>query len=193
MDKRLVFAVLLGSSLTGAIAQASSSAWSGRLGAARWSSISATMSHGRLCMEVKDGSAENGAIIQVAQCDASNVSQQWQAYDLLETGEHYHLWSMVSGACMQVQDGSPENGAAIDQDECRGDWSQRWLLKPWSQTGTPGFPGPMTIVNAATGKCLELSSLTVRPGETATLTQAECASPVLLRSARQVWSADGWF
>jgi hypothetical protein len=193
MDKRLVFAVLLGSSLTGALAQASSFAWSGTPGATRLSSISATMSRGRLCMEVKDGTWENGAIIQVAQCDASNISQQWQAYDFLETGEHYYLWSMASGACMQVKDGSPESGAVIDQDECRGDWSQRWLLKPWAQVGNARFPGPMTIVNAATGKCLELSSLTVRPGETATLTQADCASPVTIRSARQVWSADGWF
>ncbi|BDU23207.1 hypothetical protein DYGSA30_46640 [Dyella sp. GSA-30] len=115
------------------------------------------------------------------------------AYDPLDTGEQYHLWSMASGACMQVQDGSPENGAGISQEECNGDWSQRWILKPWAQTGTPRFPGPMTIVNAATGKCLELSSLTPRPGQEVSLVQRTCASPVTIRGAFQVWSADSWF
>jgi Ricin-type beta-trefoil lectin domain len=74
-----------------------------------------------MCMDVAWGSHQNGAVIQLVNCNG-NVAQQFRlspAGDLVNTG---------ANKCVDVVDQQTRNGTALQLWDCNGQANQKWGL-----------------------------------------------------------------
>lgn len=74
------------------------------------------------CLDVRDVSQANGALLQLYQCLIYQYNQQFYLY---EAGQawRYQIVTAHSGKCLDVKDVSQADGAYIQQWDCLG-WSQ---------------------------------------------------------------------
>ncbi|WP_070018231.1 RICIN domain-containing protein [Streptomyces nanshensis] len=72
-----------------------------------------------LCMDVANGSTENGAVIQLAYC-SGNPAQQFRL------SEGSDLVNPQADKCVAVRDGDVQSGTPLQLWECSGDDSQKW-------------------------------------------------------------------
>jgi Ricin-type beta-trefoil lectin domain len=74
-----------------------------------------------LCMDVAWGSKDDGAVVQIANCNG----QPAQQFVLGGDGE---LVNPQANKCVQIKDQSRRNGAELEIWECTGSESQKWRL-----------------------------------------------------------------
>lgn len=86
------------------------------------------------CVDVPGNSPAAGAIVEMWGCNGG-PSQVW-TFETDGTVQH-------DGMCLDIYENKTANGALIDQNTCTGAANQQW-----AQTGS-------TLVNPATGKCLD--------------------------------------
>jgi hypothetical protein len=103
------------------------------------------------CVDVLNGSAENGARAQQWTCNGG-PQQKW-AGPAVETvgGVNYiNLIAKHSGKCMDVTGASTANGAGIQQWTCNGGNQQKWTL----QSVESPAPATETSINVPPGEVL---------------------------------------
>lgn len=135
-------------------------------GAAGWMHITSKWS-GK-CVDVRDQEADaiSGHVQQWKCKDVSN--QQWLG--VLQWDGAYELISQRNGKCLAVDDGATYAGALVVTTSCFPDDSaQRWRFKidPF-----PNASGSYWLVNAHSGKCLELPGWNTNDG--LLLAQSDC-------------------
>jgi hypothetical protein len=72
-----------------------------------------------LCMDVANGSTENGTVIQLADC-SGNPAQQFRL------SEGSDLVNPQADKCVAVRDGNVQSGTPLQLWECTGEDSQKW-------------------------------------------------------------------
>jgi len=123
-----------------------------------------------LCMDVRDYSTSNGAVLQVYDCTyASN--QNFIFYDTPAFAV-YTITASNSGKCLDIRDASTANGAQLQQWTCNGQSNQLFYIYPI--TATSGSLQPLHVG----GKCLTASG----NYNTALVVQSTCNG-----SAAQEW------
>ncbi|MEQ4305600.1 RICIN domain-containing protein [Plantactinospora sp. B6F1] len=126
------------------------------------------------CLEVADGSVENGALVQQASCSAS-ARQQWR---VVASAGRFNLVNVGSTRCLDVPSGSAVSGLRLQQWGC-GDGTK--VNQLWSFPASSAAPGKYRITSAASGLCVS-----DRDGSTAggnPIVQESCADV-----ARMQWA-----
>ena len=70
-------------------------------------------------MDVANGSTENGAAIQLADCNG-NPAQQFRL------SEGSDLVNPQANRCVAVRDGNVQSGSQLQLSDCTGEDSQKW-------------------------------------------------------------------
>ncbi|GIE78418.1 hypothetical protein Aph02nite_43680 [Actinoplanes philippinensis] len=97
--------------------------------------------HSDRCLDVIDGSANEGARVQQWDCN-SNWQQQW-AFNQVGTYQGMPLFQIASrhtnyGKCLDVLDGIMTNGQPIQQWTCDTTPQQRWIQERMPYVHTRG-------------------------------------------------------
>lgn len=86
---------------------------------------------GNWCMDVRDVSYSNGALIQLYQCLGPNqMNQRWYLFPVPEWTGYYNVYQIVaahSGKCLDVKDYNLSDGAPLQQWDCLGYGQQNQL------------------------------------------------------------------
>jgi hypothetical protein len=78
------------------------------------------------CLDVKDVSAQNGALVQQWDCWGGG-NQKWRLEDV--GGGYYQIHAQFTNKCLDVKDVSAQNGALVQQWDCWGGGNQKWRLE----------------------------------------------------------------
>jgi len=117
-----------------------------------------------LCIEVSNGSVENGAPLVQANCVSS---QSWQFFEITETSAgQYKLLNLRSGKVADIPAGSGANNIVVQQWDDNGTGAQRFRLQRTAVLDR------YRIVNVNNGKCLGIAAASLNPG--ASVEQATC-------------------
>ena len=115
----------------------------------------------RLCVELVQASAQEGVRLQQGDCRDSRSD-----WDLIELGNNeVAIVNRATGLVVDVEDASRDDGATIRQWTWNQTGAQRWRLD--AKTG-----GTYQIVNANSGKCLDVVARSTVPG--AVIAQYRC-------------------
>ncbi|GAB3238815.1 RICIN domain-containing protein [Glycomyces halotolerans] len=106
-----------------------------------------TARHSGKCMDVVNGSSEDGAEIIQYDCHGG-ANQQWQLQPT--GGGYYQIVAWNSGKCIDVDGNSTSNGARIIQWPCNGGTNQQWELRD-------AGGGHVQLVARHSGKCIDVS------------------------------------
>ncbi|AVT28325.1 hypothetical protein C6361_01120 [Plantactinospora sp. BC1] len=98
------------------------------------------------CLEVVNGSVDNGALVQQASCSAS-ARQQWR---VVSSGGRFTLVNVGSTRCLDVPSGSAVSGLRLQQWGC-GDGTK--VNQGWSFAASSAA-GKYRITSAASGLCV---------------------------------------
>ncbi len=105
------------------------------------------------CMDVKDRSTANGAMIQEYPCKVPNTTDaQNQLFQPQPSGTHSQLVNYNSGKCIELVNGSLVDGGTVWQWACNGATKQQWDVVFVSQNskGVPTYQ----FRSVVSGKCL---------------------------------------
>lgn len=109
-----------------------------------------------LCVEVANGSMDNGAPLRQADCVDS---QSGQFFDITEvTAGQYKLVNMRSGKAADIPAGSGANNVVVQQWEDNGTGAQRFRIQRTATTDR------YRIANVNNGKCLNIAAASLVSG-----------------------------
>lgn len=131
------------------------------------------------CMDVKDSSTGNGAMIQEYTCKNPGTSGAAnQEFQVQASGAGVQFVNLHSFKCMEIVGWSVLDGGTADQSTCSGAANQQWtlILVSTDRHGTENY----LFKNVYSGKCLH------RANSGTPLYQITCASTDL----SQVWRDD---
>lgn len=106
------------------------------------------------CLDIKNGSTENGGQIQQWSCYAGH-NQVWRL--IPAGGGVYQIRSFATGKCLDVEGSSKADGARIQQWACNGTSAQLFCIEETES-------GSYRIVSKASGKALDISGRSVDDG-----------------------------
>ncbi|MEV7190220.1 RICIN domain-containing protein [Streptomyces sp. NPDC093510] len=118
--------------------------------------------HSGKCVEVADGSSDDGAEVVQRGCD-SGLEQQWRFEDA--GGGYVRVLSQHSGKCLDVADESTADGAFVNQYRCSSGAHQQWRFE---ERGDDTY----RLVARHSGKCLDVADKSA--SDDARLVQSSC-------------------
>ncbi|WP_156056361.1 RICIN domain-containing protein [Streptosporangium roseum] len=113
------------------------------------------------CLDVKDFSPKNGAIVQLWRCN-QNANQLWTMH------KDGSIRNSLNGKCLDVRDFNSKNRAAVQMWKCTGNANQQWY---WSSSKHNGYK---TLRSRLNNRCLD-----------ATEKQSKNGTPL------QIWACHG--
>ncbi|MGY0231325.1 RICIN domain-containing protein [Longispora urticae] len=129
-----------------------------------------------LCIDVKDRSTGNGAIVQEFGCKVPNSSGSGnQQFTFQSSGAGVQIVAQHSGKCLDLANWSTADGGTVQQWACSGGANQQWKVQYHS--ANPNGTTNYMIKNVNSGKCLNHSN------SGTALYQLTCNSA----STQQVW------
>ncbi|GAA3777087.1 hypothetical protein GCM10022225_76220 [Plantactinospora mayteni] len=99
------------------------------------------------CLEVANGSVDNGALLQQAAC-AGSARQQWR---VVSSAGRFNLVNVGSTRCVDVPSGSGVSGVQLQQWGC-GDGTK--VNQLWSFGASSAASGKYRVTSAASGLCV---------------------------------------
>jgi len=81
--------------------------------------------HSGKCIDVYNGSVDDGAQMMQERCDRRDTQQ----FTLVSVGDTYQIVGKLSGKCLTVSGASIDNGAPVLQSGCTGGDNQLWYVR----------------------------------------------------------------
>ena len=126
--------------------------------------------HSGLCLDIPNGSMDNGVIVQQYACHGG-ANQLWFKRpvdaDVRANGSWDFYWEYVnlnSGLCLDVANGSTADGAQIVQYECHQGANQAWREYRHVYYGSDMREYyTVSLYNRNSGKCLDIPESSLQP------------------------------